>query len=147
MLAARNFQSGLQTLRQIEFAMFDMLMHSDFEVGGGKSILQLLDEVRAEIAILIPPTFNRFPNSFAHIFSGGYAAGYYSYKWAEVLSADVYSLFEDNGVLNPDVGARFRSEILAVGGSRDAMKSFAAFRGREPSIDALLRHNGLLETT
>ena len=146
MLAARNFQSGLQTLRQIEFAMFDMLMHSDFEVGG-KSILQLLDEVRAEIAILIPPTFNRFPNSFAHIFSGGYAAGYYSYKWAEVLSADVYSLFEDNGVLNPDVGARFRSEILAVGGSRDAMKSFAAFRGREPSIDALLRHNGLLETT
>jgi len=146
MLAAKNFQSGLQTLRQIEFSLFDMLMHSNFEAGGGKSILQLLDEVRAEVAVLVPPVFHRFPHSFAHIFAGGYAAGYYSYKWAEVLSADAFSLFEENGVLNPDVGARFRSEILAMGGSRDAMKSFSAFRGREPSIDALLRHNGLLET-
>ena len=146
MLAARNFQSGLQTLRQIEFALFDMLMHSSFEAGGAKSILQLLDEVRAEVAVLIPPAFHRFPHSFSHIFSGGYAAGYYSYKWAEVLSADAYSLFEEGGVLNPDVGARFRAEILAVGGSRGAMDSFSAFRGREPSIDALLRHNGLLET-
>ncbi|HEY0664732.1 MAG TPA: M3 family metallopeptidase [Gallionella sp.] len=146
MLAAKNFQSGLQTLRQIEFALFDMLMHSSFEPGGGKSILQLLDEVRDEVAVLIPPAFNRFPHSFSHIFSGGYAAGYYSYKWAEVLSADAFSLFEEHGVLNPDVGARFRSEILAVGGSREAMGSFAAFRGREPSIDALLRHNGLVET-
>jgi len=147
MLAAKNFQSGLQTLRQIEFSLFDMLMHSNFEAGGGKSILQLLDEIRAEIAVLIPPAFNRFPHSFSHIFAGGYAAGYYSYKWAEVLSADAYSLFEENGVLNPDVGARFRGEILAMGGSRDAMKSFTAFRGREPSMDALLRHNGLLEQT
>jgi oligopeptidase A len=146
MLAAKNFQSGLQTLRQIEFALFDMLMHSSFEAGGGKTILQLLDEVRAEVAVLLPPAFNRFPNSFSHIFSGGYAAGYYSYKWAEVLSADAFSLFEEHGVLNPDVGARFRSEILAVGGSRDAMQSFAAFRGREPSLEALLRHNGLTET-
>ncbi|HYR05166.1 MAG TPA: M3 family metallopeptidase, partial [Gallionella sp.] len=146
MLAAKNFQSGLQILRQIEFALFDMLMHSNFELGGAKSILQLLDEVRTEVAVLIPPAFNRFPHSFSHIFSGGYAAGYYSYKWAEVLSADAYSLFEENGVLNPDVGARFRSEILAVGGIRGAMGSFHAFRGREPSIDALLRHNGLLET-
>jgi len=97
------------------------------------------------VAVLTPPEFNRFPNSFSHIFAGGYAAGYYSYKWAEVLSADAYSLFEENGVLNPDVGARFRSEILAMGGSRDAMASFMAFRGREPSIDALLRHNGLVE--
>ena len=145
MLAAKNFQSGLQTLRQIEFSLFDMLMHSHFEAGGGKSILQLLDEVRAEVAVLIPPAFQRFPHSFSHIFSGGYAAGYYSYKWAEVLSADAYSLFEEHGVLNPDVGARFRSEILAMGGSRDAMQSFTAFRGREPSIDALLRHNGLIE--
>jgi len=144
MLAAKNFQSGLQTLRQIEFSLFDMLMHSNFEAGGGKSILQLLDEVRAEVAVLIPPAFHRFPHSFSHIFAGGYAAGYYSYKWAEVLSADAYSLFEENGVLNPDVGARFRGEILAMGGSRDAMQSFAAFRGREPSMDALLRHNGLL---
>ena len=147
MLAAKNFQSGLQTLRQIEFSLFDMLMHSNFEAGGGKSILQLLDEVRAEVAVLIPPAFHRFPHSFAHIFSGGYAAGYYSYKWAEVLSADAYGLFEENGVLNPDVGARFRSEILSMGGSRGAMQSFTAFRGREPSIDALLRHNGLLETS
>ncbi|MEO8343591.1 MAG: M3 family metallopeptidase, partial [Gallionella sp.] len=145
MLAAKNFQSGLQTLRQIEFSLFDMLMHSNFEAGGGKSILQLLDEVRAEVAVLIPPAFHRFPHSFSHIFASGYAAGYYSYKWAEVLSADAYSLFEENGVLNPDVGARFRSEILAMGGSRDAMQSFAAFRGREPSMEALLRHNGLLE--
>ena len=147
MLAAKNFQSGLQTLRQIEFSLFDMLMHSNFEAGGGKTILQLLDEVRAEVAVLIPPAFHRFPHSFSHIFAGGYAAGYYSYKWAEVLSADAYSLFEENGVLNPDVGARFRSEILAMGGSRGAMQSFTAFRGREPSIDALLRHNGLLETS
>ena len=147
MLAAKNFQSGLQTLRQIEFALFDMLMHSSFEAGGAKSILDLLDEVRAEVAVLIPPAFQRFPHSFSHIFSGGYAAGYYSYKWAEVLSADAYSMFEENGVLNADVGARFRSEILAMGGSRGAMQSFTAFRGREPSIDALLRHNGLLETS
>jgi oligopeptidase A len=147
MLAAKNFQSGLQSLRQIEFSLFDMLMHSSFEANGGRSILQLLDEVRAEVAVLVPPTFHRFPHSFSHIFSGGYAAGYYSYKWAEVLSADAYSLFEENGVLNPATGARFRSEILAVGGSRGAMQSFVAFRGREPSIDALLRHNGLLETS
>jgi oligopeptidase A len=147
MLAAKNFQSGLQTLRQIEFSLFDMLMHSNFEAGRGKSILELLDEVRAEVAVLIPPAFHRFPHSFSHIFAGGYAAGYYSYKWAEVLSADAYSLFEENGVLNPDVGARFRGEILAMGGSRGAMQSFTAFRGREPSIDALLRHNGLLETS
>ena len=145
MLAAKNFQSGLATLRQIEFSLFDMLMHSNFEAGGNKSILQLLDEVRNEVAVLIPPAFNRFPHSFSHIFSGGYAAGYYSYKWAEVLSADAYSLFEEHGVLNPDVGARFRAEILAMGGSRDAMQSFTAFRGRAPSIDALLRHNGLSE--
>ncbi len=145
MLAAKNFQSGLAALRQIEFALFDMLMHSSFEDGKGKSILQLLDEVRAEVAVLIPPAFNRFPQSFAHIFSGGYAAGYYSYKWAEVLSADAYSLFEEHGILNPDVGARFRAEILAMGGARPAMQSFTAFRGREPSIDALLRHNGLVE--
>ncbi|NNM80869.1 MAG: M3 family metallopeptidase [Gallionella sp.] len=143
MLAAKNFQSGLATLRQIEFSLFDMLMHSNFEAGGNKSILQLLDDVRAEVAVLIPPEFNRFPHSFSHIFAGGYAAGYYSYKWAEVLSADAYSLFEEHGVLNPDVGARFRAEILAMGGSRDAMQSFTAFRGRAPSIDALLRHNGL----
>jgi len=147
MLAAKNFQSGLQTLRQVEFSLFDMLIHSGYEANGSNSMLDLLNEVRAEVAVLIPPAFNRFPNSFAHIFAGGYAAGYYSYKWAEVLSADAYSLFEENGVLSAAVGARFRTEILAVGGSRDAMQSFAAFRGREPTLDALLKHNDLLETS
>jgi oligopeptidase A len=144
MLAAKNFQSGLQTLRQIEFSLFDMRLHCDYDSNSSMTIQQLLDEVRREVAVLIPPAFNRFPNSFSHIFAGGYAAGYYSYKWAEVLSADAYSLFEENGVLNMAVGLRFRDEILAVGGSRDAMQSFVAFRGREPAIDALLRHNGLV---
>ncbi len=145
MLAAKNFQSGLQTLRQIEFSLFDMRLHGDYNPEGTLTIRQLLDEVRDEVAVLVPPPFNRFPNSFSHIFAGGYAAGYYSYKWAEVLSADAYSLFEENGVLNMAVGLRFRDEILAVGGSRDAMQSFVAFRGREPAIDALLRHNGLAD--
>jgi oligopeptidase A len=145
MLAAKNFQSGLQTLRQIEFALFDMRLHGEYDAAGEKTVLQLLEEVRQEVAVIHPPAFNRFPNSFTHIFSGGYAAGYYSYKWAEVLSADAYGLFEESGVLNPAVGNQFRSEILAMGGARPAMKSFIAFRGREPSIDALLRHSGLLE--
>ena len=145
MLAAKNFQSGLQTLRQIEFSLFDMRLHCDYDPNSNITVQQLLDEVRSEVAVLIPPAFNRFPNSFSHIFAGGYAAGYYSYKWAEVLSADAYSLFEENGVLNMAVGLRFRDEVLAVGGSRDAMQSFVAFRGREPAIDALLRHSGLLD--
>ena len=143
MIAAKNFHSGMQTLRQIEFALFDMRLHCDYDAGSDKTVQQLLDEVRKEVAVLFPPAFNRFPNSFGHIFAGGYAAGYYSYKWAEVLSADAYSLFEENGVLNMTTGLRFRDEILAVGGSRDAMQSFVAFRGREPAIDALLRHSGL----
>ncbi len=143
MIAAKNFQSGLQTLRQIEFSLFDMRLHGDFDPSGSMTIQQLLDEVRSEVAVLIPPAFNRFPNSFSHIFAGGYAAGYYSYKWAEVLSADAYSLFEESGVLNLAAGLRFRDEILAVGGSRSAMQSFVAFRGREPTLDALLRHSGL----
>lgn len=146
MLAAKNFQIGMQTLRQIEFSIFDMKIHSDYDAQSGKSVLAVLDDVRQEVAVLIPPAYNRFPNSFSHIFAGGYAAGYYSYKWAEVLSADAYSLFEEHGVLNAEIGERFRNEVLAVGGSRDAMQSFVAFRGREPSIDALLRHNGLLVT-
>ena len=141
MLAARNFQSGLAMLRQIEFAVFDMRLHTDFD----GNALDLLNEVRRHIAVLHPPAYNRFPMSFGHIFGGGYAAGYYSYKWAEVLSADAYSFFEENGVLDPRTGARFRDEILAVGGSRPAAESFRAFRGREPSVDALLRHNGMAE--
>jgi len=146
MLAAKNFQIGMQTLRQIEFSIFDMRLHHDFDPRGNKTVLNLLEEVRSEVAVIFPPAYNRFANSFSHIFSGGYAAGYYSYKWAEVLSADAYSLFEEHGVLNPEIGARFRKEVLAVGGSRNAMESFIAFRGREPTIEALLRHNGLVRT-
>ncbi len=148
MLAAKNFQSGLGMLRQIEFALFDMRLHSDFDPASGRASLELLDEVRREVAVLVPPAWNRFPNSFSHVFAGGYAAGYYSYKWAEVLSADAYSVFEEmrdtKGVLDPDAGGRFRDEILAVGGSRPAAESFRAFRGREPSVDALLRHSGMI---
>ena len=145
MLAAKNFQIGLQTVRQLEFALFDMLIHSTFDPHGTESPDDVLARVRAEVAVILPPEYNRFSNSFSHIFSGGYAAGYYSYKWAEVLSADVYSLFEETGVLNADTGRRFRDEILGVGGSRPALESFVAFRGREPRIEALLRHNGMAE--
>jgi oligopeptidase A len=142
MLAAKNFQSGMQTMRQIEFSLFDMHLH--YDLPPGKTALQLLNEIRARVAVVIPPEYNRFPNNFSHIFAGGYAAGYYSYKWAEVLSADAYALFEENGVLNSEVGHRFWSEILAQGGARPAIESFKAFRGREPAIDALLRHNGMV---
>jgi len=145
MVQAKNFQSGLQTLRQIEFSLFDLRLHHDFDANGDKSVSRLIDEIRQQVAVIFPPEFNRFANSFSHIFSGGYAAGYYSYKWAEVLSADAYSVFEESGtsVVNADTGARFRREILSVGGSRPALLSFKAFRGREPSIEALLRHNGM----
>jgi oligopeptidase A len=148
MLAAKNFQSGMQTVRQIEFALFDMQLHHDFDPAGPRSPLELLEEIRSRVAVAMPPRYNRFPNNFSHIFAGGYAAGYYSYKWAEVLSADAYSMFEERrdsaSVLDPHTGARFRDEILAVGGSRPAIESFKAFRGREPRIDALLRHNGMI---
>jgi len=146
MLAAKNFQSGMQTVRQLEFALFDLHLHYDFNVHGGTSALELLDAVRARIAVVFPPAYNRFPHNFSHIFAGGYAAGYYSYKWAEVLSADAYSLFEENGVLDPATGRRFWDEILGMGGSRPALESFVAFRGREPKIEALMRHNGMVET-
>ncbi|HTF15669.1 MAG TPA: M3 family metallopeptidase [Burkholderiales bacterium] len=144
MLAAKNFQSGMDAVRQIEFALVDMKLHHDYDPAGAVTPLELLDEIRAKVAVIMPPEYNRFLNNFSHVFSGSYAAGYYSYKWAEVLSADVYSLFEQNGVLDSGTGARFRDEILAVGGSRPALESFKAFRGREPSIDALLRHNGMI---
>ncbi|TSA11743.1 MAG: M3 family peptidase [Betaproteobacteria bacterium] len=143
MLAAKNFQSGMQTVRQLEFALFDMHLHFDFDVAGGKTPQQLLDEIRSRVAVAIPPAYNRFQNSFSHIFAGGYGAGYYSYKWAEVLSADAYGLFEETGVLDRRSGERFRDEILAVGGSRPALESFRAFRGREPTVDALLRQSGM----
>ena len=141
MLAAKNFQSGLQTLRQVEFSLFDMRLHA--EPGSEEHIQQIVDEVRNEVAVFAPPAFNRFQHSFSHIFAGGYAAGYYSYKWAEVLSADAWSAFEETGTLNPETGRRYREAILESGGSRPAMESFKAFRGREPRIDALLRHQGM----
>ncbi|MCL4800166.1 MAG: M3 family metallopeptidase [Burkholderiales bacterium] len=144
LVAAKNFQAGMQMVRQLEFALFDMRLHHDFAPGGARTPLDLLDEVRRKVAVIVPPAYNRFPNSFSHIFGGGYAAGYYSYKWAEVLSADAYSLFEERGVLDPATGRRFRNEVLAVGGSRPAMESFTLFRGRAPNVDALLRHNGMM---
>ena len=145
MLAAKNFQSGMQTLRQVEFALFDMHLHFDFDsFDSAQTPLTLLQRIRDQVAVMQPPTYNRFPNNFSHIFAGGYGAGYYSYKWAEVLSADAYSLFEENGVLSTEVGHRFWSEILGQGGSRPALESFVAFRGREPTIDALLRHSGMV---
>ena len=153
MVAAKNFQSGMQTVRQLEFSLFDMHLHHDFDpsgiAAGKKSVLQLLDEIRVKVAVVQPPAYSRFPHSFGHIFSGGYSAGYYSYKWAEVLSADAYAMFEEAAktsgqLLDPRVGARFREEILAVGGSRPAIDSFRGFRGREPTVDALLRHSGMV---
>jgi oligopeptidase A len=145
MLAAKNFQSGLAMLRQIEFAVFDMRLHWDHDPSAPAGVLDLLREVRAKVAVLMPPEWSRFPNSFSHIFAGGYAAGYYSYKWAEVLSADAYAAFEEaRDVLDAATGARFRDEVLAVGGSRPAAESFRAFRGREPDVAALLRHSGMI---
>jgi oligopeptidase A len=143
MIAAKNFQSGMQLMRQMEFALFDMHLHYDFDPDGPRSPLDLALDVRREVAVVPRADYDRGPNAFTHIFASGYAAGYYSYKWAEVLSADAYSLFEEQGVLSPEAGARFRDEVLARGGSRPAIESFVAFRGRPPQIDALLRHNGM----
>jgi oligopeptidase A len=146
LIAAKNFQSGMHTARQLVFGLLDMRLHGDFDPAGATPdrVQQLLSEVRQEAAIVHPPEYNRTAHSFTHIFSGGYAAGYYSYKWAEVLSADAYAAFEERGtVLDPHAGGRFHQHILAVGGSRPAMESFVAFRGRKPTIDALLRHSGM----
>ena len=141
MVAAKNFQSGMQTVRQLEFGLYDMRIHS--EASAKDRLQQLLDEVRDQVAVVKPPPFNRFAHAFSHIFGGGYAAGYYSYKWAEVLSADAWSAFEEAGALSVPTGRRLREEILEAGGSRAAMENFVAFRGREPRIDALLRHQGM----
>jgi oligopeptidase A len=145
MLAAKNFHSGLQTLRQVEFALIDMRLHA--EPGSEAHIADVAASVRAEVSVVPTPPFNRFLHSFSHIFAGGYAAGYYSYKWAEVLSADAWSAFEEaassGSVLDVPTGRRYRQSVLEAGGSRTAMESFKSFRGREPRIDALLRHQGL----
>jgi oligopeptidase A len=149
MLAAKNFQSGLGTLRQIVFSMFDMQLHTGFDAAGTKNATELASEINERFHVVPQAAFSRWPNTFSHIFAGGYAAGYYSYKWAEVLSADAYAAFEEaaqvasGSVLDQTTGMRYRKEILEVGGSRPAMESFKAFRGREPNIDALLRHNGM----
>jgi oligopeptidase A len=144
MLAAKNFQSGMQTLRQVEFSLFDMLLHTSHQPT--TDVMALLNEVRAEVAVIKAPPYSRTAHTFSHIFSGGYAAGYYSYKWAEVLSADAYAAFEEaaaNGAPQVETGRKYREAILEAGGSRPAIESFKAFRGREPSIDALLRHQGM----
>jgi oligopeptidase A len=145
MTAAKNFQSGMQTLRQIEFALFDMLLHTEHDPA--QDFMPLLDLVRNEVAVLQPPAWSRAVHTFSHIFAGGYAAGYYSYKWAEVLSADAYAAFEEtignDGLPSVQTGRKYRHAILEAGGSRPALESFKAFRGREPSLDALLRHQGM----
>ncbi len=143
MLAARHFHAGLFLVRQLEFALFDFRLHLEYDAKQGARVMDLLNEVRAEVAVIFPPAWQRMPHSFAHIFSGGYAAGYYSYLWAELLSADAFAQFEEMGIFNRDSGAAFRRNVLAVGGSRPALESFVAFRGREPQIDALLRSYGL----
>jgi len=143
MQQAKNYQSAMQMLRQLELSIFDFRIHHDYEPDKGARIHATLDAVREQIAVLQPPAFNRFENSFTHIFGGGYAAGYYSYKWAEVLSADAFSAFEETGIFNRDTGERFMNTILEQGGSREPMELFVEFRGREPNIDALLRHSGL----
>ena len=143
MQASRHFQSGLQMMRQVEMALFDMRLHN--EVGSEQRISALLDEIRSAHSAFSVPDFNRFQNCFSHIFSGGYAAGYYSYRWAELLSADSWSAFEEEGILNPETGKRYLREILEKGGSRPAIENFIAFRGRKPTIDAMLRHQGLVK--
>jgi oligopeptidase A len=143
LLGSRNFQSGMQMVRQLEFSLFDFRIHAADKALGSAELNQVLREVRDEVAVVPYPEFNRFANGFSHIFAGGYAAGYYSYKWAELLSADAFSAFEETGILSPDTGRRFLESILEVGGSVDAMDTFVAFRGRKPQPDALLRHTGI----
>lgn len=145
MKAARHFQSAMQMVRQLEFALFDLKLHMDKTSSEEGRLAEIVNQVREQVAVVEYPTYNRMPNSFSHIFAGGYAAGYYSYKWAEVLSADAYARFEEEGLFNAEIGLAFKQNILEVGGSREAMQSFQAFRGREPNIDALMRHSGLSE--
>jgi oligopeptidase A len=143
MLAAKNFQSGMLMVRQLEFSLFDFRLHRDYDPNKGGRIYEILNQVREQVAVVHPPAFNRFAHGFSHIFAGGYAAGYYSYKWAEVLSSDAFSLFEEKGIFNSETGNAFLTNILEKGGSEDAMDLFVKFRGRKPTIDALLRHNGI----
>ncbi len=143
MIAAKNFQAGMIMVRQLEFSLFDFRIHRDYDPGQGGRIYEILEQVREQVAVVQPPKFNRFAHSFSHIFAGGYAAGYYSYKWAEVLSSDAFSLFEEKGIFDRETGKAFLNNILEKGGSQNAMELFINFRGRKPTIDALLRHNGI----
>ncbi len=145
MLKAKNFQSGMQMVRQLEFAIFDMRSHAEYNPQLTDQIYQILRQVRDQVSVLVPPAFTRFPHSFSHIFAGGYAAGYYSYKWAEVLSSDAFSLFEEKGIFDSKTGQQFLNTILEKGGSRKALDLFITFRGRKPKIDALLRHSGMTD--
>jgi oligopeptidase A len=147
LIATRHFQAAMQMVRQLEFSLFDMRLHGEYDPQKGARVQDLLDEVRAQVAVVRPPAFNRFQHGFSHIFAGGYAAGYYSYKWAEVLSADAFARFEEEGLFNPDVGHSFLKNVLEKGGSQPALELFRAFRGREPDIEALLRHSGLAAET
>jgi oligopeptidase A len=140
---SRKFLAGLGMARQLEFALFDFRLHHEYDPKRGSRVREILGEVRREVSVIQPPAFNRFANSFGHIFGGGYAAGYYSYKWAEVLAADAFAAFEESGVFDRHTAERFRRSILATGGSRDALDSFVAFRGRKPELDALLRQAGI----
>ncbi|MEW8352078.1 MAG: M3 family metallopeptidase, partial [Candidatus Thiodiazotropha taylori] len=140
---AKNFQSAMQMVRQLEFSIFDFRIHQEYDPDQGGRIYQILDQVREQVSVIKPPSWNRFPHGFSHIFAGGYAAGYYSYKWAEVLSADAFSRFEEQGIFSQEAGQAFLQEILEQGGSKDAMELFVAFRGREPQIEPLLRHSGI----
>jgi oligopeptidase A len=144
MIAAKNFQSALGFVRQIEFSLFDFRLHREYDPTKGARVLEMLEDVRSQVRVIPAMIYDRMPWSFTHIFSGGYAAGYFSYKWAEVLSADAFAQFEEKGIFDQETGASFLHNILEVGGSRPMMESFRAFRGREPNITALLRHSGLL---
>jgi oligopeptidase A len=143
LIRSKNFQAAMQLVRQLEFAIFDMRLHREYDPEQGGRVQEILRQVRDEVAVVKPPAYNRFQHGFNHIFSGGYAAGYYSYKWAEVLSADAFAKFEEEGLFNPETGRAFLQNVLEMGGARPARESFVAFRGREPKIDALLRHTGL----
>jgi oligopeptidase A len=143
LIATRSFHAGLQTMRQLELALFDFRLHAEYSPEKGGRILEILREVRREVAVVPVPEWNRFPNSFGHIFAGGYAAGYYSYKWAEVLAADAFAAFEETGVFDHTTAQRFLDTILTRGGSRDALEAFIEFRGRRPDIQALLKQHGI----
>jgi oligopeptidase A len=140
---SRHFGEALAMLRQVEFALFDFRLHAEYDPAKGAKVLDVLDEVRAEVALVKHPPYNRYANSFSHIFAGGYAAGYYSYKWAEVLAADAFAAFKESSIFNAELAARFRKEILEIGGSRDFMEAYVAFRGRKPTLDALLAQSGI----